>query len=178
MAAVSTPFLSNSRPEYPVRAVYIPPQRTGMPPLSYRECVERTLCNMAEAHDTSMNYDQFVDRVVMHKRWVDDPISPNKTMYIHRILVKEARGHRLRLVLKDKVKFVSLTPKGIAYYLEWQEPLGRGPMSRSSPRTDIQQNLDAIQYLSEMNQDMIDRNTAVCDRLHALDPTYLARIPE
>ncbi|KAL7277901.1 hypothetical protein ACG7TL_008851 [Trametes sanguinea] len=37
----------------------------------------------------------------------------------------------------------------------------------------VQANLDTVEYLSEVNQGIIDSNMAVCDRLHALDPTYL-----
>ncbi|OSD00153.1 hypothetical protein PYCCODRAFT_1426761 [Trametes coccinea BRFM310] len=174
--------------------------------------VERTLRSVAESSIPSLNYDQFLDRVILHKQWLDEPVSPNKTMYIHKVLVREAKGHRLRLVLRDGVRVVFLTPKGIAQYsyLAWEEPLRLGPRHRhgektflvedylrlastvraiiracdiTSPReyqwdirnlpSLVQANLDTVEYLSEVNQGIIDSNMAVCDRLHALDPTYL-----
>ncbi|KAI9069154.1 hypothetical protein FKP32DRAFT_1671604 [Trametes sanguinea] len=183
-----------------------------MPPSSYRERVEEILHTLAQAGEPCVDYERFIDKVVVLRRWHDEPVSPQKTKYIHNVLVREAKAHRLRFLSKGKVKVICLTPNGIARYLAWREPLRLGirrrPLEKdvlvgqyrqladavyaiieacqiASPRAYdwdirnlpslVRKNLNAIQYMSEINQDIIDRNDAVCERLHALDPTFPAR---
>ncbi|EIW59757.1 uncharacterized protein TRAVEDRAFT_47054 [Trametes versicolor FP-101664 SS1] len=111
-----------------------------MPPRTYRARVEETLSRLAKSGETTVAYSVLVDRIVAAKRVIHEPVGRNYTKYIHKVVVKEAQAHRLRLRTIGDTKMVILSEDGKDFYVAWREricvPRGHGLGEKAALRAE------------------------------------------
>ncbi|KAH9854789.1 hypothetical protein C2E23DRAFT_883355 [Lenzites betulinus] len=118
--------------------------------LTYHECVQQILKDIARNSGTSILYDELVDRVIREKHSIGEPIPPSHRHLIWCSLVSEAEKDYIRLEGERSGAKAFLTPAGLELYTKTPVP---EPVVTVDPREELRKEyLELDKIVTEIMQ--------------------------